>query len=257
MTNIWAIAYKELRNYFVSPIAYVVLAGFLLLCGWFFWTYLLQFSQWVSLYTQFQDPQALAQLNLNDMVMAPLLQNMIVIFLIMMPLITMRLFAEERAQGTDELLLTSPIGTLEITLGKFLGAGLFFGVLLACTLLYPAILLWYGDPEVGPILTGYLGVLLVGLSFIALGLFTSTLTDNQIVAAVSSFVVLLLFFAIGWPAGTVGATAGAVLRYLSLTEHMQSLVQGLVVSTDVIYFASLIVFALFLSQRSLESLRWR
>jgi ABC-2 type transport system permease protein len=169
----------------------------------------------------------------------------------------MRLFAEERAQGTDELLLTSPIGTLEITLGKFLGAGLFFAVLLACTLLYPAILLWYGDPEVGPILTGYLGVLLVGLSFIALGLFTSTLTDNQIVAAVSAFVMLLLFFAIGWPAGTVGATAGAVLRYLSLTEHMQSLVQGLVVSTDVIYFASLIVFALFLSQRSLESLRWR
>ena len=128
MTNVWAIAYKELRNYFVSPTAYVVLAGFLLLCGWFFWIYLLQFSTMVSMYAQFQQPQMVDQLNLNDMVMAPLLQNMVIIFLIMMPLVTMRLFAEERAQGTDELLLTCPIDTLEITLGKFLGAGLFFVV---------------------------------------------------------------------------------------------------------------------------------
>jgi ABC-2 type transport system permease protein len=257
MINIWAIAYKEIRNYFVSPVAYVVLAGFLLLCGWFFWIYLLQFSTMVSMYAQFQQPQMLAQLNLNDMVMAPLLQNMVIIFLIMMPLVTMRLFAEERALGTDELLLTSPIDTLEITLGKFLGAGLFFVVMLGCTLLYPAILMYYGDPEIGSIITGYLGILLVGLSFIALGLFTSTLTNNQIVAAVSSFVILLLFFAIGWPANTVGETAGAILSYLSLTEHLQQMIEGLLVSSDVIYFLSIIAVALFLSQRSLESLRWR
>ncbi len=257
MINIWAIAYKEIRNYFVSPVAYVVLAGFLLLCGWFFWIYLLQFSTMVSMYAQFQQPQMLAQLNLNDMVMAPLLQNMVIIFLIMMPLVTMRLFAEERALGIDELLLTSPIDTLEITLGKFLGAGMFFVVMLGCTLLYPAILMYYGDPEIGSIITGYLGILLVGLSFIALGLFTSTLTNNQIVAAVSSFVILLLFFAIGWPANTVGETAGAILSYLSLTEHLQQRIEGLVVSSDVIYFLSVIAVALFLSQRSLESLRWR
>ena len=257
MSNVWAVASKEMRGYFVSPIAYVVLAGFLLLCGWFFWIYLQQFSTYVALYSQFQQPSMLAQLNLNDMVMAPLLQNMVVIFLIMMPLVTMRLFAEERNQGTDELLLTSPISTLEIAIGKFLGAGLFFGVMLGATLLYPGILLYYGDPELGTIATGYLGILLVGLSFIALGMFTSTLTDNQIVAAVSSFVVLLLFFAIGWPANSVGETAGALLTYLSLTEHLQPLIEGLVVSTDLIYFASVIAFALFLSQRSLESLRWR
>ena len=229
MTNVWAVAYKELRSYFVSPVAYVVLAGFLLLCGWFFWVYLTQFSQMVTMYAQFQQPQMLEQLNLNDMVMAPLLQNMVIILLIMVPLITMRLFAEERANCTDELLLTSPIETLEITLGKFLGAGLFYLALL----------------------------LLVGLSFIALGLFTSTLTSNQIVAAVSAFVVLLLFFAIGWPASTVGESAGAVLSYLSLIEHFQPMTAGLVVSSDVIYFLSVIAFALFLSQRSLESLRWR
>ncbi|MBE21590.1 MAG: hypothetical protein CL481_05350 [Acidobacteria bacterium] len=257
MTNVWAIAYRELRSYFVSPVAYVVLAGFLLLCGWFFWVYLTQFSQMVAMYAQFQQPQMLEQMNLNDMVMAPLLQNMVIILLIMVPLITMRLFAEERANCTDELLLTSPIETLEITLGKFLGASLFYLVLLGCTLVYAGILLYFGDPEVGTILTGYLGLLLVGLSFIALGLFTSTLTSNQIVAAVSAFVVLLLFFAIGWPASTVGESAGAVLAYLSLIEHFQPMTAGLVVSSDVIYFLSVIAFALFLSQRSLESLRWR
>ncbi len=257
MTNVWAIAYKELRSYFVSPVAYVILAGFLLLCGWFFWVYLTQFSQTVAMYAQFQQPQMLEQMNLNDMVMAPLLQNMVIIFLIMVPLITMRLFAEERANGTDELLLTSPIETHEIALGKFLGAGLFYLVLLGCTLVYPGILLYFGDPEIGTIVTGYLGLLLVGLSFIALGLFTSTLTDNQIVAAVSAFVVLLLFFAIGWPAATVGDTLGAVLAYLSLIEHFQPMTSGLIVSSDILYFLSVIAFALFLSQRSLESLRWR
>jgi ABC-2 type transport system permease protein len=130
-------------------------------------------------------------------------------------------------------------------------------VLLGCTLVYPGILLYFGDPEIGTIVTGYLGLLLVGLSFIALGLFTSTLTDNQIVAAVSAFVALLLFFAIGWPAATVGGTLGSVLAYLSLIEHFQPMTSGLVVSSDIIYFLSLIAFALFLSQRSLESLRWR
>ena len=257
MTNIWAVAYKELRSYFVSPIAYVVLAGFLLLCGWFFWIYLAQFSQMVQIYSQVQRPDLLEQFNLNDMVMAPLLQNMVVIFLILLPLVTMRLFAEERSQGTDELLLTSPIGTLEITLGKFLGASLFFLIMMGCTLVYPAILMYFGNPELGPILTGYLGVILIGLSFLSLGLFTSTLTDNQIVAAVLSFVVLRLFFAVGWPANTVGETTGAVLRYLSLTEHFQDLARGLVNGPDLIYYVSLIAFALFLTQRSLESLRWR
>ena len=257
MTNVWAFAYREVRSYFVSPVAYVVLAGFLLLCGWFFCVYLTQFSQMVAMYAQFQQPQMLEQMNLNDMVMAPLLQNMVIILLIMVPLITMRLFAEERANCTDELLLTSPIETLEITLGKFLGAGIFYLVLLGCMLVYAGILLYFGDPEVGTIVTGYLGLLLVGLSFIALGLFTSTLTSNQIVAAVSAFVILLLFFAIGWPASTVGETAGVVLGYLSLIEHFQPMTAGLVVSSDVIYFLSVIAFALFLSQRSLESLRWR
>lgn len=258
MSNVWAVATKELRHYFVSPIAYVVLAGYLLLSGWFFWNLLAQFSRMVTIYTSYQQPGLLEQLNLNEMVMAPLLQNMIVVFIILVPLLTMRLFAEERALGTDELLLTSPLSTLEIALGKFLGATLFLLTMLAGAAVYPAVLLWYGDPEVGPILTGYLGLLLVGMSFLSLGLFASTLTRNQIVAAVTAFVALLLLFVIGWPADTLGEGALAeTLRYLSLVDHYDDLTRGLVKSQDVIYFLSVIGFGLFLTQRSLESLRWR
>lgn len=257
MTNVWAIAYKELRSYFVSPIAYVVLAGFLLLSGWFFWNMVAQFSRLLTIYSSYQRPDILEQLNLNDMVVAPLLQNMVVILLLLVPLLTMRLFAEERSLGTDELLLTSPISTLEITFGKFLGAILFLAVMIGAAGIYPAILMWFGDPEIGPIVTGYLGLYLVGAAFIALGLFTSTLTSNQIVAAVTAFVTLLLFFVIGWPADTVGDTLGAVLRYLSITEHLQDLTRGLVKSQDVIYYLSVTAVGIFLSQRSLESLRWR
>lgn len=257
MINIWAIAYKELRAFFVSPIAYVVLAGFLLLSGWFFWSMLTEFSRWVQMYSSFQRPEMIEQLNLNDMVVSPLLQNMVFIFLILMPMLTMRLLAEERSQGTDELLLTSPVTTMEITLGKFLGTGLFFAIMLAGSAIYPALLLYFATPEVGPILTGYLGLLLVGMSFIALGLFTSSLTDNQIIAAVTAFVALLLLFVIGWPANSVGGNLGSVLTYLSVTQHLQDLTRGLITSEDIIYYLSVIALGVFLTQRSLESLRWR
>lgn len=257
MRNVWAVATKDLRSYFVSPIAYVVLAGYLLLSGWFFWNLLAQFSRLVTMASSFRRPDMMQQLNLNEMVMGPLLNNTLVVFVILLPLVTMRLFAEERSEGTDELLLTSPVSTLEIALGKFLGAGLFLLVMIAGTGVFAGVLVWYGDPEVGPILTGYLGLLLVGLAFLSLGLFTSTLTGNQIVAAVSAFVVNLLFFVIGWPADTVGGNLGALLRYLALPEHFGDLTRGLMTGQDLVYFASLIVFGLFLTQRSLESLRWR
>lgn len=257
MTNIWAIAYKELRSYFVSPVAYVVMAGFLLLSGFMFWNMLAQFSRFVSIYSSMQRPELMEQMNLNDMVITPLLGNMIIVFILMMPLLTMRLFAEERAAGTDELLLTSPISTLEIALGKFLGASLFLVVLVALAFIYPAVLLWYGDPEVPRILTGYLGLLLIGMSAIALGLFTSTVTDNQIVAGVLAGALLLMLLLISWPADAVGDPLGTILEYLSITTHSEDLMRGLVKAEDIIYYLSLVAVGLFLSQRSLESLRWR
>lgn len=257
MTNVWAVAYKELRSYFVSPVAYVVMAGFLLLSGFMFWNMLAQFSRFVSIYSSMQRPELIEQMNLNDMVITPLLGNMIIVFILVIPLLTMRLFAEERASGTDELLLTSPISTLEIALGKFLGASLFVLALVALAFIYPAVLLWYGDPEIPRILTGYLGLLLIGMAAIALGLFTSTLTDNQIVAGVLAGALLLMLLLISWPADAVGDPLGPLLEYLSITTHSEDLMRGLVKAEDILYYLSLVAVGLFLSQRSLESLRWR
>ncbi len=257
MSNVWAIAYKELRAYFLSPIAYVVLAGFLLIMGFMFWNMLAQFSRFVAIYSSMQRPDLMDQMNLNDMVMTPLLANMVVVFILIMPLITMRLFAGERAEGTDELLLTSPISTLEIALGKFLGASLFLLVLLALAFVFPAVLIYFGDPEIPRIFSGYLALALIGMSAIALGLFTSTLTDSQIVAGVLAGGLLLLLLLVSWPADAVGENMGAVLRYLSMTDHSGELMRGLVRLQDILYYVSLIAVGLFLSQRSLESLRWR
>ncbi len=257
MSNAWAIASKELRSYFLSPIAYVVLAGFLLIMGFMFWNMLAQFSRFVAIYSSMQRPDLLEQLNLNDMVMTPLLGNMVVVFILVMPLLTMRLFAEERANGTDELLLTSPVSTLEIAIGKFWGATLFLLILLALAFVYPAVLLFYGDPEVPRILTGYLALFLVGTGAIALGLFTSTLTDSQIVAGVLAGGLLLMLLLISWPADAVGEPMGAVLRYLSIVDHSNDLMRGLVKLEDLLYYVSVTTIGLFLSQRSLESLRWR
>jgi ABC-2 type transport system permease protein len=257
MTNIWAIAYKEIRSYFLSPIAYVVLAGFLLITGFMFWNMLAQFSRFVSIYSSMQRPDLMAQLNLNDMVITPLLGNMVVVFILIMPLLTMRLFAEERASGTDELLLTSPISTLEITLGKFAGAAMFLVIMLTLAFIYPAVLLFFGDPEIPRILTGYLALLLIGLSAISLGLFMSTLTDSQLVAGVLAGGLMLMLLLISWPADAVGETSGAVLRYLSITDHSSDLMRGLIKLEDLVYYGSVVAVGLFLSQRSLESLRWR
>lgn len=257
MKNVWAIATKELRSYFLSPIAYVVLAGFLLIMGFMFWNMLAQFSRYVAIYSSMQQPGMMEQLNLNDLVITPLLGNMTVVFILMMPLLTMRLFAEERATGTDELLLTSPISTLEIAFGKFFGATMFLAVMLGLAFIYPAVLMYFGDPEIPRILTGYLALFLIGMSAIALGLFTSTLTESQIVAGVLTGGLLLMLLLINWPADAVGESMGAVLRYLSLTEHSMDMMRGLLKVEDIVYYFSLISIGIFLSQRSLESLRWR
>lgn len=258
MKNAFAIAGREIRAYFVSPIAYVVLTGFLLLGGWFFYNLLARFLYLLGMYTSFQNPQALEQLNLNELVIAPLLHNLSIVLVILVPVITMRSFAEEKRAGTFELLLTSPIRIGEIVAGKFLGAVVFLAVMLGLAGLYPILLVLYGDPEVGIILSGYLGLFLLATSFVAIGLLTSSLTENQIIAAVSCLVALLLLYVISWPAETAtNPILGTVLRYVSITEHFGELVKGLIDTKDLVYFLSVIVAALFLTHRSVESLRWR
>jgi ABC-2 type transport system permease protein len=255
--NILAIAAKDVRSQFVSPIAYVVLTGFLLLGGWFFFNMLARFNYLLQLYLSFRNPEAMQQLNLNDLVIGPLLHNLSIVLVILIPVITMRSFAEEKRSGTYELLMTSPLSVTEIVLGKFLGTFVFVFVMVLLTGVYPLILLAYGNPEVGVILGGFLGLLLLATAFASVGLLTSSLTENQIIAAVSCLVFLLLLYVISWPAETAGETMGAILKYLSLTEHFAEMVKGVVDTKDVVYFLSVIVLSLFLTQRSVESLRWR
>lgn len=255
MRNILTIAGKELRSLFVSPIAYVVLTGFLLLGGWFFFNLLFRFSYLLTLYTGLQNAEGLRGLNLNEHVMAPLLHNLTIVLVIMVPIITMRAFAEEKRSGTYELLLTSPLTVAEIVLGKLLGAVTFIGIMILLTGIYPAILLLYGNPELGVVAAGYLGLFLLGAVFVSVGLLTSSLTENQIVAAVTCFVILLLLYVVSWPAETAGVAMGGVLKYLSVVDHFGEMVKGLIDTRDIVYFLSLIVLSLFLTHRSVEASR--
>jgi ABC-2 type transport system permease protein len=256
--NVLTIAGRELRSIFVSPIAYVVMTGFLLLGGWFFFNLLARFNLLVSMYSSFQGgAEAMARLNVNEFVLAPLFHNLSVVLVILVPMITMRGFAEEKRAGTYELLLTSPIGTGEIVIGKFVGVVAFITVMIALTSIYGLILWIYGNPEVGIMLSGYLGLLLLAITFVTIGLFASSLTENQIIAAVTGLVMLLLLFVIAWPADSAGEVLGGVLRYVSVTEHFADMIKGVIDTKSLVYFATMIVGWLFLTQRSVESIRWR
>jgi len=257
MKSIFLIAGKEIRSLFVSPIAYVVLTGFLLLGGWFFFNLLFRFTYLLTLYTSFQNLQGLQSLNLNEQVIAPLLHNLTIVLVIMIPIITMRTFAEEKKNGTYELLLTSPLTVTQLVLGKFLGSLFFVLVMILLTGIYPAILLRYGNPELGILASGYLGLFLLAIVFVSVGLLTSSLTENQIVAAITCFVILLLLYVLSWPSETAGATLGNVLKYLSVIEHFSEMVKGIIDTKNLVYFLSLILLSLFLTHRSVEASRWR
>lgn len=257
MKYIWVLGKKEIHALFVSPIAYVVLTGFLLLGGWFFFNLLFRFSYLLTLYTSLQNVSGMQGLNLNEHVITPLLHNLTIILLLMIPLITMRTFAEEKKMGTDELLLTSPLTVTQIVLGKFLGCLFFIFIMILLTGIYPAILLFYGNPELGMLASGYLGLFLLSIVFISVGLFTSSLTENQIVAAVSCFVILLLLYVLSWPAETTGAAPGGVLKYLSVVEHFSEMAKGIVDTKSLVYFLTLILLSLFLTHRCVEASRWK
>jgi ABC-2 type transport system permease protein len=186
-----------------------------------------------------------------------LLQNLSVVLLIVIPMVTMRSFAEERSVGTYELLFTSPLRVGEIVAGKFLAGAAMVTLMVGLTLLYPGILLAYGNPETGLIVAGFLGLYLTAISYVAVGNFASALTSNQIVAAVTALVVLLLLFVISWPAEGAGETLKALLTYLSVTEHFNSMMRGVLDTKDVVYFVSLIAVFLFLNHRAVESARWK
>lgn len=257
MRNVYYIAARELRSYFTSSIGYVVITLFLLLNGWIFFGMLNRFNFMSFVYMQMQNSQMLMQMNLNMQVIAPILQNMTIILVLTVPLITMRLFAEERKMRTDELLFTSPVSISSIVLGKFAAGFIFILIMIGATTLYPAILFKWGNPEFGPVVTGYLGLVLLATCFLAVGLFTSSLTENQIVAAVSCFVVLLMFYLININSLSMSGSSKEVLDYLSLIGHFEDFVKGVIDTKSVIYYLSFIAAGLTLTGVSLESRKWR
>jgi ABC-2 type transport system permease protein len=203
------------------------------------------------------NPMMARNLNITEGVLRPLYGNLGVILLFMMPLLTMRLFAEEKKQGTIELLLTYPVRDLAVVLAKFAACLAVYTIMLGLTALYPLLLITFAQPEIGPIVAGYVGLFLLGAAFIALGALASSLTENQIVAAAMSFGLLLFMWIIGWSSQFAGSGVGWLLSHLSLLEHFDSFPKGIIDTKDVIFYLNFMVFCLFLTLRSLESQRWR
>jgi ABC-2 type transport system permease protein len=252
MRNVLAVADKELRSYFASPMAYIIIGFFLLPFGVFFYLYLTAFVR-----QSLENAQFGGAMNVNQQVIRYVLQNASVIILFIMPMITMRTYAEEKRSGTIELLLTSPLTDAEIILGKFFGALGLYAAMLLVTLLYIGILFVYGHPEWRPLVAAYLGLLLMGGAFVSIGLLISSTTNNQIVAGIVTFVVFLLLWIIGWFADSAGPTIGPITSYLSITEHFDDFSKGIVDTKHVLYYLSLITFGLFLTAKSVDTERWR
>jgi gliding motility-associated transport system permease protein len=196
-------------------------------------------------------------LNVNQQLIRPLLQNVTIMILFTMPMVTMRTYSEEKRSGTIELLLTSPLTDFEIVMGKFLGAMGLYAIMLAVTLIHIGLLFIYGNPEWKPIVTAYLGVFLLGGCFVSLGLFISSLTKNQIVAGMTTFAVFLLFWIITWVGSFSGPTVDKLTQYLSIIDHLDDFTKGVVDTSHLIYYLSFITFGLFLTVKSVDTERWR
>lgn len=234
--NTLAIAERELKSFFVSSIAWIIAAAFMAMSGFLF---------------------SVILLNSNEASLRFLISNLSVILLFVAPFLTMRLLSEEIRLGTVELLLTNPVRDLEVVLGKFLGAMGFVLVMLVLTLYFPALLFVFGSPDPGPIATGYLGVLLQAAAFVSIGLAISSTTENQIVAAFLTFAINLILWLSESISQFVGKPLDAVMKYLSITTHFQDFSRGVIDTSHVIFFLSVVAASLFLTYLSLQSRRWR
>jgi ABC-2 type transport system permease protein len=255
MKNIWYITKKEIKTYFTSPIAYVAITVFLVLVGFFFYSLISWFNMQSMQMARY--PQYLEQLNINQMVYSPLFNNISIILLLMIPLITMRLFAEEKKIKTDELLYTSPVSVNQIILGKYFASLFVLLTMLLLTGILSIFTFAYGNPEPAPLLNGYLGLFLLGAAFMAIGIFFSSLTENQIVAAMLTFGALLLFWVLNWAANSAGGIWQSVLNYISFFQHFGEMTEGILDTTDLVYYLSFIFLGLFLTHSVIQSRRWR
>jgi len=237
MTNVWTITWRELKTYFVSPLAYILSFVWLFLAGIFFWL----------------------SVSNRDASMRGVFPTLLFLFWLLAPLLTMRLLAEEQRMGTLELLLTAPLHDWQVVIGKFLGNLIWYAALVILPMLsYVVILVRYGSPDYGPLVTGYLGMLFMGAACFSIGLFTSSLTQNQVISAVLSFAILILL----WISDFVSNFAGPGMisdigNYLSITRHYNDFFNGVINSTDIIYTLCVVAISLFLATQTLQSRRWR
>ena len=254
MKNILLICVKELKSYFASPIAYILMAFFGLIFGFGFYTATRDMMRYSF---QAQMMGQMAQMNVNDQIIKPLLGFASTVALFLIPMITMRTFAEEKSRGTIELLLTSPVTDLQIILGKWLGAMCLYLCVLGMSMLNIAMLFAWGKPDLKPVLVAYLGLILQGGCLLGIGILISTMTRNQIIAGGVTFFVCLLLWLLSWSTAFETSATSQVLNYLSIVTHFDNFAKGLLDSKDVIFYLSMIFFSLFLTSRAMESLRWR
>ncbi len=255
MTPFQTILAKELRCFFVSPIFYVVGAVFLFISGLIAHLMTVNAGQQAVRFLQIQNTYA--QLNLNELVFRSLFYSLDFVLMFLLPILTMRLFAEERKQQTFELLLTSPVGMNELISAKYISVLLIYLGLLSLTSLTPLLLSFYSSFHWNPIVTGYMALALQGGLFLACGVLASATTENQVVAAFLSFGMILLIWLLGGLGSLAGdTTIGNVLSYLSFSEHYDRLVRGILEVKDIVYYLSGIVLMLFIAHRVVDSHRW-
>ena len=257
MGNMLAIAGKELRAYFHSPIAYLVMTVWTALAGLIFYLSLYAYMSY-TLRMEGMGGMGQSLPSLNDMIVRGMLQGfLMVVLLFMIPLITMRLYSEEKRSGTIELLLTSPLTDMEIILGKYLGALTLYLTLVALVFLYVGLLFIYGNPNAKPLLANGVGLVLYGAALLALGMWISTFTKNQIIAGVVSMAAFLVLYVINWPSELSDNPVTRVLGYIAISTHIENFSKGVIQLSDVVYYFSVIILGIFFTARSVEALKGR
>jgi len=255
MKSVWTIAKKELKTFLFSPIAYILTAFFLLVSGFFFYNIL----AWANDQTMrmMQSGYGMERLNINQMLFQPFFNNMTIILMFLLPMLTMRLFADEKKMRTEELLLTSPLRLSSIIIGKYLAALIIYAIILLLTATFAVFVFAYGNPEPAPLLTAYLGLFLLGAVFIAIGLFASALTENQVIAAVIAFSTIILIWVISWVGESGPGAWRGILTYLSFFSHFKNMVTGVIDTQDIVYYLTFIFLSLYLTRSVFEFRKWR
>lgn len=256
MNRFAAIYQRELRWYFHSPVAYAVIAAFVWVSGYFFYNLLAYFN--MTAIQAMQNPIHEMSLNLTHSVVQPYFSDLtLILLLLVVPALTMRQLAEERRSGSAELLFTFPVSHWHVVLGKYAAAVTMYSVMLILTIIFPAILVHYATPDPGPLSTGYVGLLMMGVAFIAMGMFFSATATSQMVAGMLSASFGLVFLLVAWLEPFVSAPTAAVIGQLSILGHFDSFARGVIDTNDIIYYVNVAVFFIFLCARVVDSQRWR